>query len=545
MSKNKLSRRTFLTASSMAALAVALDWNKIEAHASRMGPKSEYPTVVIGAGLGGLCSAAYLAQQGIPVTVLEQQNRAGGYATSFTRAQGKYKFEVSLQSASIHNNNAARILKNLNILQDINLTPLPEFYQLKNPHIEDLSVPQKNPQEYINRLVQLFPGDKEAIQNIVQEMIGIAVETEKLQRKKGKIVKFLFPFQYPKMWKIRNKNLAEFMEEYVTNSYLKDILASLWGYYGLPPSKLSAYYYASATGNYLKNGAYYIKPRSEALSQALAQSITRAGGRIYYNSQVTEILVQDSAVKGVRTAQGKTFPARGVVSNASAPNTLRTLLPPKSLTQEYLNKLEAYNPSLSTFIVWLGLNQDIAEEFTSCAIHVPSGEGVEQDYKYCLAGNIEKGPFSLTLYDKIFPGYSQPGTSTLKLVFLTDFEPWRPFEQDYKNGIKKAYKEQKAKWTEVLIKRAEENIFPGLSAMIEVKDSATPLTNWRYTRNPQGAIYGYNQTLQNTFMNRLGNKTPIKGLFLASAWSEPGGGYSGVLRSGELCFEKLMHYWGA
>lgn len=39
-----------------------------------MGPNEAYPTVVIGAGLGGLCCAAYLARQGIPVTVIEQHS---------------------------------------------------------------------------------------------------------------------------------------------------------------------------------------------------------------------------------------------------------------------------------------------------------------------------------------------------------------------------------------------------------------------------------------------------------------------------------------
>ena len=47
----------------MAATAVALDLKKISAYAERMGPKKDYPTVIIGAGLGGLCCGAYLAKQ--------------------------------------------------------------------------------------------------------------------------------------------------------------------------------------------------------------------------------------------------------------------------------------------------------------------------------------------------------------------------------------------------------------------------------------------------------------------------------------------------
>ncbi|MCP4053768.1 MAG: FAD-dependent oxidoreductase, partial [Mesoflavibacter sp.] len=49
--------------------------------------------IVIGAGLGGLVSAAYLAKYGCKVTVLEQHDIPGGYATSFDR--GDFTFDVS------------------------------------------------------------------------------------------------------------------------------------------------------------------------------------------------------------------------------------------------------------------------------------------------------------------------------------------------------------------------------------------------------------------------------------------------------------------
>ena len=83
MFNKSISRRSFLTVSAMTAVTLALDWHRISAYAAKMGPKSDYPTVVIGAGLGGLVCGAYLAKQGIPVTVVEQHSIPGGYATSF------------------------------------------------------------------------------------------------------------------------------------------------------------------------------------------------------------------------------------------------------------------------------------------------------------------------------------------------------------------------------------------------------------------------------------------------------------------------------
>lgn len=74
---------------------------------------------------------------------------------------------------------------------------------------------------------------------------------------------------------------------------------------------------------------------------------------------------------------------------------------------------------------------------------------------------------------------------------------------------------EKERWTNTLIKRAEAALIPGLSEMIEVKESATPLTNWRYTGNTDGAIYGFEQSMDNAYMNRISNRTPVKGLYPA------------------------------
>jgi len=538
-----ISRRAFLTISAMTAASFTLDWKKISADAAMMGPKSRYPTVIIGTGLGGLCCGAYLARQGVPVTLIEQHDRPGGYATSFDRAGGKFTFEVSLHGTSVNSNAAARILEDVGVLSRLQLIELPEVYRLKTPDM-DISVPQKDPEAYIRLLTKHFPDEKDGIRGFVQEMIGLAEEVDRLHRKNGKFFMPVFPIQYRKMWNIRNKTLADLINGYVSDPKLKDTLAALWGYYGLPPSKLSGFYYANATGGYLKNGSYYIKERSQDLSYGLADVIEKAGGQIIYETAVEKILIKDGAVDGVFLSNETVLPAKAVVSNASAITTFTKLLPPGALPAEYLKRFENYRPSISNFIVWLGLNTELRGKIKGYSTHVSSGHGAEADYQYCLKGDIEHGSFSVTLYDNAFDGYSNPGASTLMLLFLCGYEPWRKFEHDYKTGNKTAYYEEKNRWTDILIHRAEKMVVPGLSSLIEVKEAATPLTNWQYTGNTEGAIYGFEQSMENAFMARTNNETPVKGLYLASAWGNPGGGYEGVLRSGQLTFEKLMEFYG-
>jgi phytoene dehydrogenase-like protein len=539
-----VSRRAFIKIAAMTTASMALDWNRISAHAARMGPPDRYPTVIIGAGLGGLVCGAYLAKQGIPVTVVEQHSIPGGYATCFDRAAGKFTFEVSLHGTAVNSNGSARILSDIGVLDRLKLAPLPEVYRLKTPQL-DIAVPQKDPQAYIQLLSRHFPDEAPGIRSFVEEMIAVADEVNKFSRKRGKFIKLLFPFQYPRMWHVRNLTLADLVNEHVAEPQLQNVLTALWGYYGLPPSRLSGFYYANATGDYLKNGSYYIRKRSQDLSNAIADVIEENGGNILYDSPVHRILVKDGAVGGIEIEGGKTLSARAVVSNASALATFREMLPVDLVPPDYLGKLNGYKPSISSFVVWLGLQGDITEKIRAFSTFISSGMSPEEDYASRLKGEVEKASFGVAVYDNIYKGYSRPGTSILQLIFLCGYEPWRRYESDYRNDRKETYRREKERWTDILIRRTDSELIPGLSSMIAVKEAATPLTNWRYTGNTEGAIYGFEQCLDNAYMNRIENRTPVKGLYLASAWGNPGGGYGGVFRGGQGAFEALMEDWGA
>ncbi len=80
-----LNRRKFLKTLVTASSAAVIDWTGIGALAATINDKKDFPVIVIGAGLGGLVSAAYFSKYGFDVTLIEQHSIAGGYATSFER----------------------------------------------------------------------------------------------------------------------------------------------------------------------------------------------------------------------------------------------------------------------------------------------------------------------------------------------------------------------------------------------------------------------------------------------------------------------------
>lgn len=540
MTRMQVSRRRFLQLMAMGvAWLVSIGRGRAaKLDAKKVNPKPK--VVVIGAGLGGLCCAAHLAKQGFPVTVVEQHHVPGGYASSFPR--GRFEFEVSLHGTAIAENAAGRMLEALGVSERIDLVELPSVHRLKTPEL-DISIPQKNPDAFIKLLAKRFPAEKEGIKQFINVLVAVAEAVDNLYRYKDSFFKLLTSLPYLTLWKIRNKTLAELLDDYVEDPVAREALTAMWGYYGLPPSKLSAFYFAVATGSYIRDGSYYIKSRSQNLSMAFADVIETAGGKVQYGTAVEKIHVQNNTVEGVVLSNGTTLPAEVVVSNANAPDTFNRMLPPNSVSSDFNEKFVEYRPSISSFIVWLGLNKDITEVVESYSTHVSSGQGPEADYRSCQKGEVDRGAFSVTLYDNLYKGYSESGTSTLQILFLSGYEPWRQFEEDYKAGRKEAYYEQKNKWTEILIHRAEETMVPGLSSIIEDKEAATPLTNWRYTRNQEGAIYGFEQATNNAFYNRIQNRTPIGGLYLASAWGNPGGGVVGVLTGGQQASQDIISDW--
>jgi prolycopene isomerase len=254
----------------------------------------------------------------------------------------------------------------------------------------------------------------------------------------------------------------------------------------------------------------------------------------------TRIHLEGDRAAAVSLSSGDRLPAQAVIANISPQVVATKLLPGHQKHRLKFQRYARHRPSLSAFIVWLGLGKPLPPDLQGAEYHISLPEGPQAEYRAALAGDIQKGAFIVTLYDNILPDYSPPEAATLSLLFLCAYEPWRRFAEDYHQGNRAAYEEKKQRWTNILIQRTEQWIFPHLSTMIEIIDAATPLTCERYTGHPEGAIYGYEQSTDNAFMVRVPARTPIDGLYLTGAWTFPGGGFGGVLRSGQATYQAVM-----
>jgi len=168
-------------------------------------------------------------------------------------------------------------------------------------------------------------------------------------------------------------------------------------------------------------------------------TIEKHGVQVILGNEAKNILIKDENVVGVRTADGKTYKARAVISNASAPAIFDKMLPPGAVPDNYIAKLRTYQPSLSTFVVWLGLKKEIRGKIKGYEIFVCGGYDLGADYKARLTADAYKARFSVALYDNVYPGYSKPRKSSVTLTMVCGYEPWKRFETDHFADHKKAH----------------------------------------------------------------------------------------------------------
>ena len=101
------------------------------------------------------------------------------------------------------------------------------------------------------------------------------------------------------------------------------------------------------------------------------------------------------------------------------------------------------------------------------------------------------------------------------------------------------YKAKKEEAACDFIERLNE-LFPGIKDGIDFYEVGTPKTIMLYTLNPLGTPYGFAQIPSQSGMKRMKHKSPIKNLYFASAWTMPGGGFTGAILSGYFCVEEIL-----
>jgi len=489
--------------------------------------------VVIGAGLGGLSAAGYLAKSGRRVVVLEHHYAPGGYAHEFKRRG--FRFEVALHALDgagpggwLH-----PMLDDLGVLERVEFVALDPFYTTRYPDYE-ITVPLDQA-AYIRQLKTDFPDQADGIDDFFAAIRRVAGDMGRFlkDRKAGISSSPMEMMQrYPDMAMAFAQNWQAFLDLHISDRRLQAVVSALWGYLGLPPSQISAGLFALVLASYHSSGAWYPRGGSQAMSRAMVEAIEERGGEVRFRNTVTKIDVRDGKVVAVETDRGLRVEADLVISNASPAATV-DMAGRGNFDETFLSGIDRDIPALSNLVVYLALDRDlVAEGWDYHEFFLSEGYDIEEDYAAMLEGDFSQAGLVIANYTEADPGCAPEGKSVIAIVSLA---PWDYADVWGTGGNLDGYSKNpeylrlKDEAADILIDRVEQ-LIPGLRESIIIREVGTPLTNVRYSLNPGGSIYGRQQTVEN-MMNRRSARSPIPNLLFAGAWVG-GGGMSAAIASG-------------
>lgn len=497
--------------------------------------------VVVGAGLGGLTSAAYLAAAGMRVVVVDRHSVAGGNGTVFTHLG--YEFDVGIHYVGdcAPGGPIPSMLSRLGI--DLAFREMdPDGFDTFVFPDQTFRVP-KGVERFRDRLAASFPAERAAIDGYLEVVTGLDAA--------------LAGGPPDPLTRYGDRTLGDVLDGLGSSPRLRSVLAGQHGTYSLPPSRVSVVLHAALAMHYLK-GAYYPEGGGQAIADALADFVRAHDGEIVLRTPVEEILVEDGSVRGVRIRPPSPERRRGVpeelgapvvVSNADLKRTVSELVTPGGLPDDYVERTRDFTMTLPLFVVYLVIDRDLrAEGQANSNVWVFPDDDVEGAYATLDAGRVPDEPFAYltfaSLKDPTNPRLCRPGQTNLQVMTLVPRgHAFWGLAGGPAEGVRyrqdAAYRARRQELRDALLRVAERGL-PGIADAIVYEETATPLTHERFVRSTGGTSYGIEATPEQFLLGRPAPATPLAGLFVCGASAMMGHGVGGVMAGGRAAANAVL-----
>jgi phytoene desaturase len=271
---------------------------------------------------------------------------------------------------------------------------------------------------------------------------------------------------------------------------------------------------------YFPHGGLHAVPR------ALAGVAEKHGVELVYGADAARVEVAAGRATGVRTVDGRHFPADVVVLNPDLPVAYRDLLPPARWRSPLLGPLR-YSPSC----VVLHAGSDQA--YTGIAHHnIHFGRSWRATFDEVIEkGRLMSDPSLLvTNPTRTDPSLAPDGRQTYYVLAPTPNLTAGRF--DWRGPLARSYRDE-------LVETLERRGYTGFGAGIEVSRFVTP-ADWAEQGMAAGTPFAAAHTLRQTGPFRPGNLHPtLSNVVFVGSGTQPGVGVPMVLISGRLAASRV------
>ncbi|WKY47078.1 FAD-dependent oxidoreductase [Eubacteriaceae bacterium ES3] len=519
----------------------------------------KYDVVVVGGGLAGLTSAAYLSKSGVKTLLIEKNNKTGGLVNSFWH-QG-FSFDAGIRAFE-NSGILFPMLRSLNI--DIEFVKNPISIGVRNQWTK---LDRSNAlTDYTKMLKNLFPNNTEDITLIAEQIkkamhymnviygIDNPLFLDKINDL-NYIIKTLLPWMLRYQINISravrlDEPIYSYLKHFTDNDKLIDIIAQ--HFFKATPSFFALSYFS------IYQDYHYPAGGTGTLAQKITDYIIQAGGSVLCDNCVTVIYPQKHEImlsneskinyqkliwaadqktlyeimRGNQTSQVET--QRAIVARSSGGDSILTLFIGVNLSKEYF--LNSCGPH---------------------AFYTPDTLGLSA--LPCWQQSSKKSPdellnwlnnfFERTTYEISCPAIhddtlAPPGKTGLIISTLIDYNMVKFFSDIGQ------YEFFKQHCIRLITKVLEQSLFKNLRERIIFSLCSTPLTIERETKNTEGAITGWaftnHQIPAENRLPKIANSilTPINDIYQCGQWTFSPSGLPISILTGKLAADaatkKLM-----
>lgn len=513
--------------------------------------KPQYDAIVVGGGHNGLTCGAYLARAGVRVLVVERRDVIGGAAVTGEIAPG-YRSSIASYYQGLMQ---PKVILDLE-LQKYGFEVLPAAPTVFALDGGRTFTMWDDPERFAAEIAKFSNVDGEAYSKYRAHMLKIAPHMKQLMWEipvnpgSGEIgdlrrlAGFVWRFrkigpQFYDIYNLLTMSAYDYLSRWFSSDEVKLVLGFFAGGGGANSSLKtpgSAYILARGIvrdGSTAAGPGGFMKGGMGAISDAIRRSGEAYGMQVRTSCPVDIILVEEGRAVGVRLKSGEKIRSKIVIANATARTTFTKLLDIETLPEDFIGDIRNIRCESTVFRVNLALDSLPEAPFFAQASPdggvipqmtiAPSVAYMERAWHQAQGGNMAEEPFLIVKVPSMVDATLAPAGHHIMNVFGGH----APYTLSHGNWDAR----REELW--VLVLRVLKKHFPDIEGKILHRQVLTPLDLERTFDLPNGHVHHGEISADQMFFRRhspqfADYRSPVKGLYQASASVHPGGGVTGV-----------------